>query len=447
MVDEKKQTIDEKFNDYETTPVPPEVHMSWLDQGFVWVGVGFCLAAIATGGVLASGLSFSQMIVAALLGSVILTIIAVLTGLIGAHTHLSSSVSARYCFGITGSKIIGLIFAFCMFGWFAFQADLFGYTIVTLISQKLGVTYPVAIFTIIGGLAMMITAIIGFRGIKFLSQIAVPLLFILSAVALIKTFTIVPWSQISTSGPTGTPISLPIGIAAVVGNFAVGVTLCADFSRYSRRPKDAVIGSILGYFIGYVPILLLGAIFTYAFKNWNVVEVMIGTLGFGSIGAFVLIAAQWTTNDNNLYQAVLGLVNAIKDRYQISRLKLTLFVGIVSTIIAGVGLYKYYFNFLILMTSTIPPIAGTLIADFFILNKKVYKYENMDKLSKFNYAAVGSWILGVLVAFAMSAPPTGFGIWVKAADVMPIPLAGMLTSMISHIVLTKVLKTSALKEK
>lgn len=433
-------TIEEKFNDYENVPVPKHVHMSWLDQGTVWIGVGFCLAAIATGGVLANGLSFGNMLIAAFLGSAILTTIAILTGIIGFTTHLSTSYSAGFCFGNKGAKILGVIFAFSLFGWFAFQADLFGMTVAKVIESYTGVEYSTMVFTILGGLAMMITAIVGYKGIQALSRVGVPLLFILSIVSLWKTFSIVSWDQISSSGPVGTPISLPLGIAAVVGNFAVGVVMTADFSRYSARSKDAVIGSILGYCIGYIPILLLGAIFTYAFQNWNIVEIMIGTLGLGGMAAIVLIISQWTTNDNNLYQSVLGLSNTLSGASKLPRWKLTVIVGLISTAMAGIGLYKYYLNFLIVITSTIPPIAGVLFADFYVLkHKEKYKFENYCNLPEYDFKAIASWVIGVLIGLSMTSAPTGFGIaqMVKLANIIPIPLAGMFTSMIVYVVINK----------
>ena len=108
---EKNKKVEEQFNDYEATPVPEEVHMSWLSQGAVWIGCGFCLAAISTGGILANGLGFKDMILAAILGAVILTIIAATVGIVGAKTHLSSSMGSRFCFGTNGARIFGLILA------------------------------------------------------------------------------------------------------------------------------------------------------------------------------------------------------------------------------------------------------------------------------------------------------------------------------------------------
>ena len=113
-----------------------------------------------------------------------------------------------------------MILALSNFGWFAFQADLFGNTVVTLVKETGGPELPQTLFTVLGALAMMLTAIIGYKGIKMLSNIAVPLLFILSIVAVALTLKQVPFSEIVSSGPVEAAIPLTVGVAAVVGNFA-----------------------------------------------------------------------------------------------------------------------------------------------------------------------------------------------------------------------------------
>ena len=129
----------EVLNDYEATPVPDSEHMSWLSQGAVWIGASFCLAAIQTGGILANGLSFGQSIIAILVGSAILTVLAIFMGIVGAQTHLASAMNSRFSLGIKGSKIFGIVVAFSLFGWFGFQADMFGQTVVTLLEGYLGI--------------------------------------------------------------------------------------------------------------------------------------------------------------------------------------------------------------------------------------------------------------------------------------------------------------------
>lgn len=439
MNEKEKKNTEEQFNDYEASPVPEEVHMSWLSQGSVWIGCGFCLAAISTGGILANGLGFKDMIIAAVLGALILTLIAAAVGVVGAKTHLSSSMGSRYCFGTNGARVFGLILAISNFGWFAFQADLFGNTVVTLVKESGGPVVPQTLFTVLGALAMMLTAIIGYKGIKMLSNIAVPLLFILSIVSVFLTLKKIPFSEIVSSGPVDSAIPLTVGVAAVVGNFAVGVTIVSDFTRYSKRPKDSIIGCLLGYFIGYLPILFLGALFTYAFQNWNIVEVMISRLGLGIIAAIVLILAQWTTNDNNLYSSVLGLSNAIDGKIPYVRWKLTLVVGLISTVISAIGVQKYYMNFLTILTSTIPAVAGVIVSDFFILNKKGYNFSLIQekKLPDWKWNAMISWGVAALTGLTMSNPPTGFGVpfMVKLSETVPIPVVGLLVAFILNCVL------------
>lgn len=439
MNEKEKKNTEEQFNDYEASPVPEDVHMSWLSQGSVWIGCGFCLAAISTGGILANGLGFKDMIIAAVLGALILTLIATAVGVVGAKTHLSSSMGSRYCFGTNGARIFGLILAISNFGWFAFQADLFGNTVVTLVKESGGPVVPQTLFTVLGALAMMLTAIIGYKGIKMLSNIAVPLLFILSIVSVFLTLKKIPFSEIVSSGPVDSAIPLTVGVAAVVGNFAVGVTIVSDFTRYSKRPKDSIIGCLLGYFIGYLPILFLGALFTYAYQNWNIVEVMISRLGLGIIAAIVLILAQWTTNDNNLYSSVLGLSNAINGKIPYVRWKLTLVVGLISTVISAIGVQKYYMNFLTILTSTIPAVAGVIVSDFFILNKKGYDFSLIqeNKLPDWKWNAMISWGVAALTGLTMSNPPTGFGVpfMVRLSETVPIPVVGLLVAFILNCVL------------
>ncbi len=216
-------TLEEKFNDYERTPVPPSAQRTWFEQGMVWLGEGFGLSGLAVGGVLAEGLAFPNMFLVCIVGALIVVVLSSIVALIGTHTHLPTAINCRRAFG-------------------------------------------------------------------------------------------------------GAPNS-SVSFSVVVSSFAVGIVMMSDFSRFSKTPKDCVVGVSLGYFWGYVPVMVCGAFFTYAFKNWNVVEVMVLTLGLGIFGALVLALGQWTTNDNNLYGSVLSLMNTLDGVSKIPRMKLTFPAG------------------------------------------------------------------------------------------------------------------------
>ena len=148
----RENSLSEIFNDYEKTPVPPKARQTWFEQGMVWLGSGFGLSGLATGGLLANGLSFKEMLLVSVLGSLIITLLGMLNAIVSTHLHLSTSFTARRPFGRQGAKIIGIILCFSNFGWYAFQADLFGNTVSSIIREVRGTAINPVIFTIIGGI-------------------------------------------------------------------------------------------------------------------------------------------------------------------------------------------------------------------------------------------------------------------------------------------------------
>ncbi len=433
-----KISFEEQFNDFETTPVPPERRQTWLEQGMAWLGSGFGLSGLATGGLLANGLSFNDMIIVSIIGSLVITIIGCVNALISAKLHYSTTYTSRFSFGRNGARILGVIICISNFGWFAFQADMFGTTVASILKQTSGMDINSVIFTIIGGLAMSTTAIFGFKAIKLLSMISMPLLFILCGVAVWKTTTMIPLETIMASGPVGDPMTIAMGVSIVVGSYAVGIAIIGDFSRFSKSKKDCVYGVSLGYFFGYIPVLIIGAFFNYAFSNWNIVEVMIGSLGLGIFGALVLILGQWTTNDNNLYSSVLGLSNSLEGIKEIPRMRLSFIVGIISTAIAAIGVYKYFVTFLSMLGVFIIPITGILIADYYICGKEKYANENYTPQTKINPRALIAWIAAAFVGLTMTATSSGgLGLLVSIGDIIPVPIIGMLTALVVYAVLEK----------
>lgn len=440
---EKKVSLEEQFNDYESTPVPEKARQTWFQQGMVWLGSGFGLSGLATGGLLADGLSFKDMVLVSVLGSIVVFILGTLIALVSSHLHLSTSYTSRLSFGRNGAKILGTILCIFNFGWFAFQADLFGNTVTSIIRQVWGMDTPTVLFTILGGLAMSITAIFGFKAIKMLSEVGLPLIALMCIAAVWKTLTMVPGSEIISAGPVGNPITIAAGVSIVVGSYAAGIAIIGDFSRFSKSTKDCIMGASLGYVWGFIPILVCGAFFTYAFKNWNIVEVMIESLGMGVFGAVVLIIGQWTTNDNNLYTSVLGLTNTLDGIIKIPRMRLSLIIGVISTAIAAIGMYKYFESFLSLLGVFIIPVAGIMMADYYICGREKYRVENPKPMDGINRSAIIAWIAASFVGMTMTAAPVGLGWFVQVGDVFPVPVICMAIAMVLYIPLENMKKHKA----
>jgi cytosine permease len=349
---------------------------------------------------LASAMNFWSFFAAVIIGSFILTIIGSLVGGIGAHTHLASAFNSRFTLGTGGAKIFGLIIAVSLFGWFGYQCSYFASsTISTLKMFNISGGNP-TVWAVVGGLAMMITAVIGFKGIKWLSNIGVPLLFVLVAVAAIITAVKVDFSDLrAASAAAKGGMSISSAILTVVGSFIAGACTISDFSRFSKEPKDATYGCILGFMISFPIILLLGGFFYYAYSSFDLCDVFITYCGLGLFAAVVLIISTWTTNDNNLYSSVLGITNAIGDKLSIPRWLLTVIVGLISTLLGALGIMNYFTAFLSLLGVLIPPVAAVIIADYYIYNKKtgLYEFENVGKLKSFRINTCVSSLVGMAV--------------------------------------------------
>ncbi|MCD8115525.1 MAG: cytosine permease [Oscillospiraceae bacterium] len=403
---EKKQEV---FEDYETTPVPEEKRYRWFSQGMIWAGSAFCLAAFSVGGMLAASMSFGSLLTAILLGCVIVTVIASLFGVIGAHTHLASAFTARFALGIGGSKVFGLIVALSLFGWFGYQCSYFASsTIATL--QLFGFSGgSTVMWTVIGGVAMMITAVVGIKGIKWLSNIGVPLLFLLVVIAAVITLVRVDFSVLAeASAASAGGMTIPAAITIIVGSFIAGACSVPDITRFSKKKSDAVAGSIVGYLISFAAILLLGAMFYYAYSTSDLCTIFIQYCGLGVFAAFVLIISTWTTNDNNLYSSVLGITNALGDKVKVPRWLLTIIVGLVSTALGALGIVDYFLGFLNLLGVFIPPVAAVIIADFYLYNKEEYAFEKVAALPSFKVTPCVSALFGMLVGILCNYANIGF---------------------------------------
>ena len=111
---------------------------------------------------------------------------------------------------------------------------------------------------------------------------------------------------------------------------------------------------------------------------------------------------------------------------------------------------KYYMNFLTILTSTIPAVAGVMASDFFILNKKGYDFGLIrdNKLPDWKWNAMIAWGVAALVGLTMSNPPTGFGVpfMVKLSESIPIPVVGIIVAFTLNCALYPVFNKKNLKQ-
>lgn len=422
------------FEDYATAPVPENKRFGWLSQSMVWAGTAFCLAAFSLGGLMASSMGFASFLAAVLLGSAILSGISALTGFIGAKTHLASAYNSRFALGAVGGRVFGLILAVSLFGWFGYQCSYFAGSAISML-QLFGLSGgSPTMWAILGGLVMILTTSIGFSGITLLSNLGVPLLFLLVFIAVsIAAGRVDPSALREAAAQTAGGMDLSDGVVVVVGGFISGACVTSDLTRFSRKSTDAVSGCVLAFLIFFPIILLLGGFFYYACGTSNLCEVFITRCRLGLFAPFVLVISTWTTNDLNLYSSVLGIANTLDGHVKVPQWLITLVAGVISTLLGALGIIDTFISFLNLVGVLIPPVAAVILADYYLYNRTtgLYTYRNASRLKNFRVNTCLSAVVGM--AAGLLCNYAGLGFLNALCSVVPACIVAMLASVVTLI--------------
>ena len=153
--------------------------------------------------------------------------------------------------------------------------------------------------------------------------------------------------------------------------------------------------TLIGTFVGELGMNLLAVLLAHAMGTENIVDIMMGTSGI--IGVIIVVASTVKLNDINLYSSSLGLATMINALFNkaISRNGLVWALGIVGTLLSAIGIINYFTNFLTLLGVAIPPVAGIMVVDYFILKRSRAtldasraKGELPEKVEKWNPIAI-----------------------------------------------------------
>lgn len=405
---QKNKIYDE---DYELTNVPSKGKKGFFSMFVVMLGFTFFSASMLTGGNLGTGLSLKEFFLAVLIGNLILACYTGALAYIGSDTGLTMHLLARYSFGEKGSYLASFVTSITQIGWFGVGIAMFAIPV----SNRLNIN--LYLLVAITGILMTATAYFGMKSLTILSAIVVPAIAILGGSSAYMAADSVGGFQGLLNIEPESKMALVTAVTLCVGSFISGGTATPDFTRFAKNKKIAVSTIVIAFFIGNTLMFIFGAIGAMVTGNSDIADVMFSQ-GLLIPAIIVLGLNIWTTNDNAIYTAGLGLSNITK----LPKKKLVIISGIVGTI-GAVWLNNNFTGFLTFLNSMLPPVGGIIIADYFIIKKRKYNEIEKAEFKNINWIAIVAFIIGFLVS--------------NIINVGVIAINALVATIISYIVGTK----------
>ena len=350
---------------------PADTRIGWFGLATLWFGGVISVPALLVGATLIAGLGFGPALLWSGLGFLIVGTSMALLGARAAQQGADTRALATRAFGETGARVVlGLVVGVPLMGWFGVQTAIAAGSLVHIVERSFGLHWGLPAVALALGATMTLTAVAGFGALKWLNYLAVP-----AKVALVG-FGVAMALQAQGLGPvwawTPDPAKAMDPLTAIgmaVGFVAVAAVIAPDYARQARTGREAVLGCLLGLVPAAVALAAAGALLAIAQRTHDIVEIY-ARLGWPLLALSVLIVATWTTNVMNVYSAGLaldGLIDAMTGRGAERRALATALAGLAGSALAAAGILDQLTGFLSLLTLTVMPIAGVMIAAWWLV--------------------------------------------------------------------------------
>ena len=380
-----------------SSSIDTEKRINWFSLLTIWFGGLISVPSLLIGSTLIAGLPFYQALLAGLIGFSVVCLFMCLESVAAVDTRLTTVQLASSSFGRNGANIlVGLVVGASCLGWFGVQSNIAGASFSKIMEMAFQVRIPAPASTVFWGLVMMLTAVFGFKYLKVFNYIAVPCKIFLIVYGLIVSFQGRSFATVTHYQPTA-PIDFVVAVGLCIGFFSVGGVISPDYSRFARTRKDAILSSVLGLLPAALMLMAVGSILAIFQGTYDIVEIF-ARMGQPALALAVLIIATWTTNVMNAYSSGLAINQLLHwpDRW---RHLSTIIAGVLGTVLGAMGILGKFMSFLMILTVTIPPVAGVLIADYWVA--RTY---TPDSRRAFNWTGLFAWASGVAVMLWLENP-------------------------------------------
>ena len=410
---------DDVHEEFHSKPVPLAQRLGFREPALVWSGFGIAFICAVIGGQIQQGLGTTNAILAILLGNFILFAYSALIGYPSGKWGVNFPLAMQYVFGRMGAAIPILILAVLVTGWYAFQAwltadiirvafDLEGVVVVGLIATVAGIIYAIPV-------------IFGIRQMALVRKVAIPAMVLFAGYYLV-TRVIPAGGEIFAREGNGS-IAFLTGVGMAWATFAVSGTMTGDIVRYTRNGKEALGVTAVAFIFSNAPFMIIGALISATINNPDVVYFFDQkSLAVLIPLVFLAILSNWSTCDACLYNAAMGFTNTLPG---FNWRRAAILGSIIGLIAAATGLISNIVVWLITIGLLVPPIGGTIIADYYVMRRE--HGFSVGRESAINWAAILAVVIGVVLGYWVHAqyPNFLFGV------------TGIVSSFVAYVILAK----------
>ncbi|MGK3141707.1 purine-cytosine permease family protein [Pantoea sp. C2G6] len=381
--------------EFEHQPVPLSHRHSTRSVSAVWFGFPMILTNALFGGIITWHLGFWPALIAILLGNLVLFAYVGALSWYAGNSGMNFALQARRTFGSKGYILVSGFLSTVVIGWYAFQTGLTG----TVINQTFG--WNALAVTAFAMILYTGITFLGVRALSVLGMIAAPLFVVLGLVALWligkqHDFSVV--TQWKGSASAAGAMSMGTAVTMVVAGFADSGTMTADFTRWSKNGRSAVIAAfsafpvanVISYLFGVV-IVAVGAAVDPLTNGGNFLPMLMGHSAFLSVVACLFVFINLgSVCTHCLYNGAVGFSHLFSSKMRLW----TLILGAVGGVLALAGVWSYFLEWLSLLGIVVPPFGAVMIVDLIFMARS----SEQRPAERFRGTAFAAWAIGSLCA-------------------------------------------------
>ncbi|MHC6221758.1 purine-cytosine permease family protein [Arthrobacter sp. MMS24-S77] len=381
-------------SEFEHSPVPESHRKSLLTVSAVWFGFPMILTNAVPGGLVVALLGFWQGLAAIVVANLFMFAYVSLLSYRAGKTGKSFSLQATETFGTAGYAIASGFLATVVVGWFAFNTGATGASL----NKAFG--WNEALVVAIAGVAFIAVTYLGIKALSWLGAIAAPLFIVVVIIAIAIAAQSHDLGQIvNYQGVGGGAMTFGVAVTSIMATFADSGTMTADFTRWSKNGREAVLATVTAFpFASLVAqlsgglLVAAGAIAAAETAGGNFTPILTGVnnpLLNALVVVFVVINLG-SVCTHCLYNGALGWSHLTRSKMRL----LTLVLGVIGVVVALLGAWNYFVNWLAFLGVLVPPLGAVLIADQIILRKRLPDRSE----AKVRPTAFIAWAIGAAAA-------------------------------------------------